>query len=464
MPEHDRQRTWLLFADEVDRAYDRVRELRVTPVASTSAALELEVERRFPLDRPATPEALLTAAGELLREHLVHVTHPRYFGLFNPSVRESAVLGDALVALYNPQVAVRAHAPAAAAMERHVLRALGRLVGFEEPDGSFFTSGGQEANLAAVAAALAQFHPDHAQRGLAALPCRPALYVSAEAHDSFVKIARLTGLGTDAVRRVPVGPGLAMDVTALAQGIAQDRASGLAPLLVVGTAGTTAGGAIDPLPEIAEIAAREGSWFHVDAAWGGLAALSPRLRPLLRGIERADSVTWDAHKTLAVPMGAGMFFCRHPAALGRAFGVSASYMPAQAGEPYTTTPQWSRRAIGVKVLLSLAELGFEGWRDLVEWQVRMADRLRERLANAGWRVIHPTRLPLVCFQPGEGAPLMDLARAAALVQERGRAWISLARIGGETVLRACITSFRTDEGDLDVLLEELAEARIAASG
>jgi glutamate/tyrosine decarboxylase-like PLP-dependent enzyme len=231
----------------------------------------------------------------------------------------------------------------------------------------------------------------------------------------------------------------------------------------VGTAGTTAAGVVDPLRALAEIADREDIWFHVDAAWGGSAALSARLRPLLDGIEQADSATWDAHKGMSVPMGAGMFFCRAPETLSRAFAVSATYMPASSGQldPFACTPQWSRRAIGLKVLFALAELGIEGYGELVERQARMGDCLREKLLAAGWTVVNRTALPLVCFTH----PQLDgdeelVRRLCSAVQERGRVWISSVLLAGQvSALRACITSFRTEESDLDVLVAEINLAR-----
>ena len=136
---------------------------------------------------------------------------------------------------------------------------------------------------------------------------------------------------TEALREVPTTSTFSMDVSALRTQIDNDRQAGWEPLMIVGTAGSTAGGIVDPLNELATVAAECSSWFHVDAAWGGAAVLVPRLRPALAGIERADSITWDAHKWLSVPMGAGMFFCRHKEAPRQAFNVSALYMPSDSG-------------------------------------------------------------------------------------------------------------------------------------
>jgi aromatic-L-amino-acid/L-tryptophan decarboxylase len=295
-----------------------------------------------------------------------------------------------------------------------------------------------------------------------ALPARPAIYASAEAHHSFVKIARIVGLGAEALREVRVDARLRMTPAALEERIRDDRGQGFTPLMVVGTAGTTGAGVIDPLAAIAEVATGAGAWFHVDAAYGGAAALVPRLRPALEGIEGADSVTWDAHKGLSVPMGAGMIFCRDADALRRAFAVSTTYMPsAAADEPYTATLQWSRRAIGLKVLFALAESGLAGAGALFERQVRMGERLRERLVGAGWELLNDTPLPVVCFT--HPSLRDDGRRVGAVVAEvvgRGRAWISEVVLAGRVkAVRACITSFRTEEADLEVLLDELERAR-----
>lgn len=281
-----------------------------------------------------------------------------------------------------------------------------------------------------------------------------------------MKICRIAGLGTDTIREVPTTASFVMDVAALRNMMGQDAATGRSPFLIVATAGTTAGGIVDPLAALADIAEELKVWLHVDAAWGGAAALVPRLRPALRGIERADSVTWDAHKWLSVPMGAGMVFCRHRDAVRRAFDVSTSYMPSTAGEqttePYLTTLQWSRRAIGLKLFMSMAERGEAGLSEQIDYQARMGDALRTKLTAAGWIVVNDTMLPVVCathedIRSGRRTTT-DIVRS---IQSRGRVWISDVHLGGrEKALRACVTSFRTVDEDLDVLISELERARV----
>lgn len=454
-----------LFAALVEELSALPARIAAGPVARAAdpAAVREEVVRAFDLERPLAPEEALGRAARLLAGHGVQVTHPRYFGLYNPSVREVAVAADALVAAYNPQLAAWAHAPAAIELERRALGALGRVLGLPGDAAASFTTGGAEANLQGVLCALAARAPGWARAGVPALPGPATLYASEESHHSLVKIVRLCGLGEDALRRVAVDARLALDPADLARTIAADRAGGRWPLAVVATAGTTGAGAIDPLEAVADVAAREGIWLHVDAAYGGTAALSPRLRSSLAGIERADSVTWDAHKWLSVPLGAGMFFCRDRAAVGRAFGVATSYMPAAGDplqDPFTSSVLWSRRATGVKVLLALAELGLPGWAAVVERMAALGERLRARLRAAGWGLVNDTPLPVVCATP-PGPP----ERIGALMREvqgRGVVWVSEVVLAGRVhAVRACITSFRTTEDDVDVLAGELERARRA---
>lgn len=461
---------WRSLAEATCGFRERLGDHPVSPSVGP-AEIRRHLQERYSFQRPVGAGELVRDVAAMLERWGVQVTHPRYFGLFNPTVRPVSVAADALVAFYNPQLALWAHAPAANEIERHVLRFfLGRL-GFD-PDGAaaHFTSGGQEANHTAVIAALTHRFPALAAGGLRALEGQPTLYGSAEVHHSFQKIAHATGLGRGALRTVPVGADLRMDPAALERAVEEDRRQGCAPFLAVATAGTTAAGVIDPLPAVAEVARRHGLWLHVDAAWGGAALLSRRLRGHLDGIEAADSATWDAHKWLSVPMAAGMLFCRHPAVLARAFGTEAgSYVPKGVRgtrDAYATSLQWSRRCIGLKVFMALAELGAGGYEELVDHQAAMGEALRERLLGAGWRVVNRTPLPLVCFTHPriEGGALSPRAVAKRVVAG-GRAWVSTVHLAtGQEALRACITSYRTTPEDLDILVEELERAVAARQG
>ena len=195
---------WSRIGSEIADFRRRIRELPVIPDA-TPASLRAELEPRYQFDRPIDLETLTADVMRLLRTQQVHVTHPRYFGLFNPQVREAGIVADTLAALYNAQLAVWSHSPAANEMERLALRALATRIGYD-PNGMLaqFTSGGAEANLCSALCALASRFPTWAEAGVAALGTRPAIYLSGESHHSFVKIAKMTGLGTSAVREAPV--------------------------------------------------------------------------------------------------------------------------------------------------------------------------------------------------------------------------------------------------------------------
>jgi len=305
--------------------------------------------------------------------------------------------------------------------------------------------------------------PECAEDGLRALRAAPAIYLTREAHHSFTKIARITGLGLRALRTVATDRAMKMYVDDLRDRISADRRNGLAPLMVVGTAGTTAAGAIDPLPQLAEVCRAERLWLHVDAAWGGAAILSPALRTHLAGIDAADSITCDAHKWFSVPIGAGMFFCRHTDAVASAFAAQAFYMPRNTGgpaaDPYSTSVQWSRRFSGLKLFLSLAERGEAGYAEMIEHQARMGDRLRSALHSSGWRIVNDTPLPVVCFTRDR----LDVGALLDALYRNQIAWMSPVTLGDAApALRACITNYRTTSVEIEWIVREMT--RLAACG
>lgn len=436
-----------------------IRDRSPLPVSNFPAGMELRANYNFSTTKHDL-EQVVDDVARWMESGTLQVTHPRYFGLFNPSVHASSIVADALVALYNPQMGGWSHAPAANEIEQWTLRALGETLGWQGEFATHFTSGGSEANHTAVLAALADRAPGYTNGGTAALTRPPRIYVSTESHHSFVKIARACGLGEQALAHTSTDSSYRMRPDALLAEIERDEALGFSPLMVVATAGTTGSGAIDPIPEIAEITSERNIWLHVDAAWGGSAALVPRLKPYLAGIELADSVTWDAHKWLSVAMGAGMFFCKHRHALKAMFEISTGYVPptVEGGvDLYKEGLQWSRRFIGLKLFFALAEHGMDGLARIVERQANIADKLRERLRAAQWRVLNDSVLPLVCFthEAIDGTSLTT-QQVVERVLARGRCWISHVTLPHDkAALRACITSFDTTEEDLDVLMEDL---------
>ena len=261
----------------------------------------------------------------------------------------ASVVADTLVAMFNPQLANWRTSPAANEIERHTLAWLTDKFGLPEDSIATFTSGGSEANLSAVVVALTWAFPEYGEHGLQRLPGQPEIYLTEETHHGFNKIAHMVGLGRRSLRTIATDSGLRMRAEELKKCVVEDRQNGFLPFMVIGSAGTTAAGVIDPLPEIARICKEEGLWFHADAAWGGAAVVSPSLRLHLAGIERADSITCDAHKWLSVPMGCGMLFCRHRESVAHAFRSDVTYMPAKSAALATLR---ARHLIPSRILLS----------------------------------------------------------------------------------------------------------------
>lgn len=461
-----RTKLWRHIAESIESYSSEVANMDVTP--EITAGEISDVLRPFDFASPLDPTAAVDFAVDVMRRYQVHNAHPRYFGLFVPAPTTMGIAADALAAAFNPALGSWSLSPIAVEVEHHLVRAFGDQFGYEPSccDG-VFTTGGSEANHTALLTALVSKFPNFNRGGLRSLDAQPVLYASSESHHSIHKAVRLCGLGADSVREVPVDDHLRMDVRALSLRVEEDKAAGFAPFLIVATAGTTSAGVTDPLASLADYAARERIWLHVDAAWGGAAVLVPELKGLLDGIAYADSITFDVHKWLSVPMGAGLYLTRHPDILGQTFSTAAAYMPppsagATAADPYAHSMQWGRRFIGLKVFLSLAVAGWEGYTESIRHQVAMGDYLRLRLNAAGWEVVNKTPLPLVCFVdstcPGGHDPayLNDIADQ---VLASGRAWISTTTIGGVTTLRACVTNYKTQTEDVDVLVEALQSAR-----
>lgn len=463
LPQPETDRALQMLLDEVLAFYRDTPNLPVAPVGDPLECRR-HLRSRYDFASAIPLDELVPDVASLMRRWTTHVTHPRNFGNFNPSVTLPSIIGDTLTALYNPQLAVWTSAPAAIEIEQLVLDLFTERFGFD-PQTSLanFTSGGAEANHSALITALTHRFPEYAEQGLSHLGVRPVIYVSVGGHESFIKAAHATGIGRRAVRRVPADASHRMDVTALESMLDADIADGFTPCLIVGTAGSTAMGVIDPLPELATMCRRRNLWLHVDAAWGGAAILSDTLKPALAGIERADSITCDAHKWLSVPMGAGMFFCRHREAVQQTFRIETGYMPdgtEHAADPYTVTMQWSRRFIGLKVFMSLAAQGLNGIATLIEHQADLGNYLRSQLVAAGWRTTNDTPFPVVCFTHDQIAGReSEIRRIARTIIETGRSWLSsISMTDGRPALKACITSFRTTKLDVDELVALLDEA------
>jgi glutamate/tyrosine decarboxylase-like PLP-dependent enzyme len=422
------------------------------------AALHRELAA-FDFTAPRPLEELLDWAIGRLEHGTVHMTHPRYLGLFNPPPNFPSQCADRISGAFNPQLASSGSSPAPVAIEQHVIRAFARRAGLPADSCGHFTTSGSEANYTALICALTRAEPRFADEGVRAFSGPVAMYTSRECQPAWHKIAHQCGIGRSALRLIATDGAGRMDVRALAEAVRDDRRRGTVPVLISATAGTTGAGMIDPLEPCAAIARECNSWYHVDAAWGGAALCSDRLRGELAGIELADSVTLDAHKWLATTMGCGMFITREPATASEAFRVGAEFMPSSASsiDPYLNSVQWSRRFMGLRLFLSLAAAGWQGYGAHVERAVQVIECAQARLAARGWSVANDSRLAVLCVLPPAGSrPVRELVRT---VLASGRAWVAVAKLEGREVVRICATHGETTIADIDEVVAALEEAR-----
>jgi aromatic-L-amino-acid decarboxylase len=365
-------------------------------------------------------------------------------------------------------------APALTALEESVLRWIAQDVcGLPAGSSGFLTTGGSMANFSAVVTARENRLGEDIAEG--------AVYVTEYTHHSVAKAAWLAGIKRSHVRVVPCTDGLRMDLTAAAELIREDRKAGRRPFLLVGTAGSTSTGAIDPLTEMASLAKQENLWFHVDAAYGGFFRLTPRGRQRLAGLEQADSITLDPHKSLFLPFGTGALVVREPALLAAAHAERGSYMQdarATASLPdYSDmSPELSREVRGLRVWLPLHLHGVAAFRAALEEKLDLAELAHAKLATVPTLELPwSPELSTVTFRvrPSDTSPAAvaaaDQATIALLhrINANGRVFLMSAVAGGRQVIRVCILGHRTHQDRvaeaLDIIVSAASERLTASS-
>lgn len=354
----------------------------------------------------------------------------------------AAALADFLACATNRYVGVRYAAPALVQIEETVLRWLADLMGYPEASRGVLTSGGSLSNLAAIVTArAARLHEDELARGV--------LYVSEETHRCVAKAARIAGLPARNLRLVAADARFRMRPEALETEVRADHARGLRPFLVVPSVGTTNTGAIDPLPEILDVARRHELWVHADAAYGGFFRLAEGGEALMPRLRECDSITLDPHKGLFLPYGTGCLLVRDGEALRRAHADTADYLQDVVGEEpgfNDLSPELSRDFRGLRLWLPILLHGLRPFREALTEKLALArwayDQLR---ADGRFLLLDEPQLSVVAFRlKGEGEQA-DVRNAELLrrVNARGRVFLSSTRMGGRYLLRICVLSFRT---------------------
>lgn len=410
-------------------------------------------------DAPADPDQLLAVLGEAVDTPGINPASGGHLGYIPGGGLYYAALGDYLAAVTNRYAGVRFASPGAVAMEDLLLAWMARLVGYPEGAGGTMTSGGSLANLAAIVTAR------HA-RGLKARDFeRAVVYLTAQAHHCIDKALQVAGMAECVRRLVPMDHGFRMRPDALDAAVAEDRAAGLVPWLVVASAGTTDVGAIDPLDAVGDIAEREGLWFHVDAAYGGFFMLVDEVRPRLAGMARSDSIVLDPHKGLFLPYGSGAVLIKDRRAMAEAHAYQAAYMQDAMGDaaleslsPADLSPELSRHFRGLRLWLPLQLHGLAPFRACLEEKCLLARYFHRQVEALGFETGPEPELSVATFRRVPESGDADTANRAILdrIHRDGRVFISSTRLRDRFTLRMAALAFRTRLSTVDTLLELLA--------
>lgn len=481
-PNHSDRLTTANLGDEHERlgraavrlVAAHARALDAAPVCSAAAPADLERLFDEPLPRAGqSAEEIFSKFERDLLPHVMNIPSPRYFGLFNPTPLPVAVWADALASALNQNGAAWRNSPSASAVEARVLRWLCALVGYGGESFGTLTSGGSEANLIGLKCARDAAAAGARDRGVrdSRATGKLVVYASEQSHYSLVKCVDILGLGREQLRKVGTDSRFHIRTDLLREAIARDLAEGHTPVCVAGAAGATSTGVVDPLAELADIAAEFGLWFHVDAAYGGGLAFSEKHRWRLRGIERADSVTVDPHKWFFVPFECGAVLVRGGAGVLRAaFDITPEYLSEERGgadveyDFFRYGQLGTRRFNALKVWMALKHLGVDGYAEIVERQIGLAQHLAARFDESDeFERVGEVETALCCarflpasFRARPGAEQDELQRALQQRVERsGEAWLATTVLHGRRALRINVNSFLTGRRHVDDLVELL---------
>lgn len=432
-----------------------------------------EVRRRFRSPLPTRPQDLGAVHREFMTGILPFATgnaHPGFMGWVHGAGTPVGMLAEMLAAGINANLGGRDHM--AIEVERQIVRWMQDIFGFPTTATGLFVTGTSFANFIGVLVArAAAVGTEVRQSGVAAVGKRLTAYTSDKAHGCIAQAMDLCGLGTDALRAIPTDGEHRIDLAALAAAIAADRRAGAQPFLVVGTAGTVDIGATDDLGALADLAAREKLWFHVDGAFGALGRLAPEIAPRLAGIERADSLAFDFHKWGQVPYDAGFILVRNGLLHQATFAHDVAYLRREsrglaAGSPWPCDfgPDLSRGFRALKTWFTLKAYGTETLGASIAETCAVARYLAERVAaTPQLELLAPVPLNIVCFGYRCAEPDRVNARIAVDLQESGIAAPSTTAVNGRLAIRAAIVNHRTERQDVDRLLDAALRFGAAAA-
>ncbi|HLT90457.1 MAG TPA: pyridoxal-dependent decarboxylase [Woeseiaceae bacterium] len=444
----------------LDACIDHLANVRMHPWQPVPEA----ARQHYALDTAEDGKPIDILIDELVSNVLPYSTgniHPRFFGWVHGTGLASSLLADIVASTMNSNCGGRDHG--AVYVEREVIDWCRRCFGFPEGSSGVLVTGTSQATVIALAAARTHaLGPQSRRNGIQDMPKLTA-YAAEGVHNAIVKACELIGIGAEALRRIPCGPGGAMHLDSLAEAVARDRREGYQPFCVVGTAGSVNLGEFDDLAALADFCAEHGLWFHVDGAFGAWSRLAdPPWNALANGIDRADSLAFDFHKWMYVQYDCGAVLVRDETAHRAAFAARPAYLEGQdkgagGGEPWFCDYgiDLSRGFRALKVWSALRAHGTQAFARAITRNCELAALMAARIeADPGLRLVRPVRLNVCCFNAapadwdGEAQDALN-ATVAKNLQLRGEAVFSTTRIDGRTVLRAAIVNHRSSASDIE---------------
>jgi aromatic-L-amino-acid/L-tryptophan decarboxylase len=440
----------------------------------TSEATPADLDKLFDEPLPETgisAEEIFERFKRDIATHAMQIPSPRYYGQFNPTPLPIGVWADALCSALNQNAGAWRNGPTSAIIEARVLRWLCQLIGYGPESFGTLASGGSEANLIALKCARDRAAEGITKHGLQSVSGELVIYASEQCHYSVEKSADILGLGRESLRKIPTDDQFHVRTTDLVEAIERDRRAGRLPCCVVGIAGATSTGVIDPLEELADIARNQGCWFHVDAAYGGALAFSEKHRGKLRGIARADSVTFDPHKWLFVPFACGATLVGDGGRVLRdAFDITPEYLSEDRGgadveyDFFRYGQMGTRRFNSLKLWMALKFMGVRGYAEIIESHIDLTRYLAKRIDEIDdFQRLGEVETAVCCFRflpPGlRDSSAREQDRAQQRLQQRiergGEAWLTTTVLHGRRALRVNINSFLTERRHIDDLVELL---------
>ena len=440
----------------------------------TSEATPADLEKLFDEPLPETGTSLdeiLARFSNDVAPHAMQVPSPRYYGQFNPTPLPIGVWADALCSSLNQNGGAWRNGPTSAMIEARVMRWLCELLGYGPKSFGTLASGGSEANLIALKCARDRVEANIKNLGVRASASDLVIYASEQCHYSIEKSADILGLGRGSVRKIPTDGRFHIQLDALREALLRDRSAGLTPCCIVGVAGATSTGVIDPLEELADVADENDCWYHVDAAYGGALAFSEKHKEKLRGISRAHSITFDPHKWMFVPFACGATLVRDGGRVLRdAFDITPEYLSEDRGgadvefDFFRYGQMGTRRFNSLKLWMALKFMGRQGYAQTVEHHVDLTNYFASRIDElTDYKRVGEVETAVCCFRflpesrlNQEGPDLDRLQqRMQQLIERSGEAWLTTTVLHGRRALRVNINSFLTERRHIDDLVELL---------